>query len=127
MDLQDCLREEAAEYPSKTSSFASGVQRQDLQRLAGASEAEVEEYLGPRHVVDVLSDFPAAKPPLEKLLRSLRPLQPRLYSISSSPLENPHHVQVECAILSFFGFILSTPSLSCAVRGGHYNQFLLLI
>lgn len=68
-------------------------------KLIAASEAEMEEYLDPRHVVDVLLDFAGAKPPAEKLLRSLRPLQPRLYSISSSPLENPQHVQVISQIL----------------------------
>ena len=65
-----------------------------LCELRSASQAELERYLEPRHVIDVLTDFAFARPPLEKLLRSLRPLQPRLYSISSSPLEAPRRVQV---------------------------------
>jgi len=44
-------------------------------------------------VVDVLADFPHAKLSADDLLRCLRPLQPRLYSISSSPLEEPNRVQ----------------------------------
>ena len=60
-----------------------------LQRLAAltADAAAAEAYLAPRHVVDVLRDFAlpagAALGPAE-LLGTLRQLQPRLYSISSS-------------------------------------------
>ena len=65
-----------------------------LCELHSASQEELERYLDLRHVIDVLTDFDFARPPLEKLLRNLRPLQPRLYSISSSPLEAPCRVQV---------------------------------
>ena len=60
-----------------------------LQRLAAltADAGAAEAYLAPRHVVDVLRDFrlPAGATlgPAE-LLGTLRQLQPRLYSISSS-------------------------------------------
>ena len=47
-----------------------------------------------RHLVDVVQAFPALCLPLARLLVHLRQLQPRLYSISSSQLENPAHVQV---------------------------------
>ena len=59
------------------------------QRLAAltADAVAAEAYLAPRHVVDVLRDFRlaagAALGPAE-LLGTLRQLQPRLYSISSS-------------------------------------------
>lgn len=47
-----------------------------------------------RHLVDVVQALPALRLPLPRLLEHLRQLQPRLYSISSSQLENPARVQV---------------------------------
>lgn len=70
------------------------VQRAALGALLQASEQGREKYLEPRHVIDVLQDFPAAHLDAQQLLAGLRPLQPRLYSISSSPLEDPSKVQV---------------------------------
>ena len=64
-----------------------------LQQLAAlvADPAGGEAYLAPRHVIDVLRDFlptPTDAPQLllgpAQLLGTLRQLQPRLYSISSS-------------------------------------------
>jgi sulfite reductase alpha subunit-like flavoprotein len=77
-------------------SIVRSCRPQQLAELA-ADPAAAEAYLAPRHVVDVLRDFlPASAPsaggkgaaasllgPAE-LLGTLRQLQPRLYSISSS-------------------------------------------
>ena len=44
-------------------------------------------------LLDLLQRYPSCRPPLPVLLDALTPLPPRLYSISSSPLENsgsPH-------------------------------------
>lgn len=61
-----------------------------VQALLSADAAVVEQYLAPRHVIDVLQEYSAAKLTPQQLLGVLRPLQPRLYSISSTPLEyNP--------------------------------------
>ena len=90
------------------------LQDGSLQRLARLTETELEDYLAPRHVVDILLEFPSVKPPLHKLLRSLRPLQPRLYSISSSPLENPRHVQAgSCAHIKHQAYSMSKASHQC--------------
>ena len=61
--------------------------------------ASAEAYYEPRHVVDVVHSFwrPWSKGtsmPVQDFLAALRPLIPRLYSISSSPLEHPTRVQV---------------------------------
>ena len=63
-----------------------------------ADEAAAEAYFAVRHVADVLRELlpSGLKLKVEQLLPVLRPLQPRLYSISSSPLEDPlGSVQVE--------------------------------
>lgn len=58
-------------------------------------------YLADRHVIDVLKDFERATLSPEELLSSLRQLAPRLYSISSSPLEKPGHVQITVAVVKY--------------------------
>ena len=63
-----------------------------LQLLLTASPEALEAYLEERHVSDVLADFSSSQPPLAALLACLRPLLPRLYSISSSMLEGPQQV-----------------------------------
>jgi sulfite reductase (NADPH) flavoprotein alpha-component len=71
-----------------------------LAALAAAAAA-AEAYLAPRHVADVLRDWrPAALGPAE-LLACLRQLAPRLYSISSSPLEDPRRVQATVAAVRY--------------------------
>ena len=62
---------------------------------------EVEAYLDKRHIIDILHDFSGSHPPLTSLLSCLRPLQPRLYSISSSQLEHPTHVQITVAVVKY--------------------------
>jgi sulfite reductase (NADPH) flavoprotein alpha-component len=46
-----------------------------------------EKYLAERHVADILRDWKPATVTVDELLSVLHQLQPRLYSISSSPLE----------------------------------------
>ena len=86
--------EVASEQQQHEKCSAEDKHVKQLCELQSASQEELERYLEPRHVIDVLTDFAFPRLPLEKLLRSLRPLQPRLYSISSSPLEAPRRVQV---------------------------------
>lgn len=73
---------------------------QRLEALT-ADTAAAEAYLAPRHVIDVLRDFrlPAGATlgPAE-LLGTLRQLQPRLYSISSSQVGGlVHSCRQDCA------------------------------
>lgn len=68
-----------------------------LASLIAGGSAAAEAYFGSgRHVVDVLKEFavPAKGLGLSAVLATLKQLQPRLYSISSSPLEGPAGVQV---------------------------------
>ena len=52
-------------------------------------------------MVDVIADFGAFKLTLAAALGGLRALQPRLYSISSSPLEAAGRVQVSVAVVRY--------------------------
>jgi sulfite reductase (NADPH) flavoprotein alpha-component len=75
-----------------------------LRKLQEDDKA-LEAYLTPRHVTDVLKQLLPALPGVlttPELLTVLRPLQPRLYSISSSPLENPKAVQVSTKHIKAF-------------------------
>ncbi|EIE23365.1 hypothetical protein COCSUDRAFT_36399 [Coccomyxa subellipsoidea C-169] len=83
------------------SGLPNGKLGEKLRKLLASGEASSEAYFEPRHVTDVLQDFSAAKPDLLKVLAALRPLLPRLYSISSSMLERERSVQVTVATVRY--------------------------
>ncbi len=61
---------------------------------------ELDRYLWDRHSVDVLRDFPV-RADLIEWLAVLKKLQPRQYSISSSPLVSPREVQLTVGVVRY--------------------------
>ena len=84
---------------------ANGISKdtahQQATELQQILQDEVEAYLDKRHIIDILHDFSGSHPPLASLLSCLRPLQPRLYSISSSQLEQARRVQITVAVVRY--------------------------
>lgn len=81
---------------------------------------ELESYLWDRQAADVLRDFPV-RADLVEWLGTLKKLQPRQYSISSSPLVSPNEVQLTVGVVRY-----GDPSTigSAARRGGVCSTFL---
>jgi len=52
-------------------------------------------------LLDLLETFPSARPPLSELISALDPLQPRLYSIASSPKLVPGEVHLAVAAVRY--------------------------
>src|SRR5581483_10287415 len=72
--------------------LTGGERRQKARALAAGEDPD-----GDAETLDVLAaleKFPGVRPDPEAFIESLDPLQPRLYSISSSPKSNPGHVSL---------------------------------
>lgn len=53
------------------------------------------------HLLDVLEEFPSCRPPASLVLAHLTPLQPRFYSISSSPRRVSDEIHLTVAIVKY--------------------------
>ncbi|WP_336084256.1 molybdopterin-dependent oxidoreductase [Nocardia sp. SSK8] len=90
--------------------LAKLLRRDNRNELAG--------YLWDRQAVDVLRDFPV-RTDLVDWLGALKKLQPRQYSISSSPLTTPDEVQLTVGVVRY-----GDPVGDAARRGGVCSTFL---
>ncbi|MCU0126857.1 bifunctional nitrate reductase/sulfite reductase flavoprotein subunit alpha [Pseudomonas vlassakiae] len=73
----------------------------ELQHLLQPEcKAQLQDWLWGRQLVDVLRAFPQQLP-LATWLDLLKPLQPRLYSISSSPLAHPDQVHLTVSTVRY--------------------------
>jgi sulfite reductase alpha subunit-like flavoprotein len=83
---------------------ADEVQRERLEELA-SKEGRVDLYdychkVG-RSGLEVLRDFPAARPPLHYLMELMPGLRPRLFSISSGPSCTPGRLSITVGIVDY--------------------------
>jgi len=66
------------------------------------NKAQLKEWLWGRQLIDLLEAFPLSLS-VDELLALLKPLQPRLYSISSSPLVSPDAIHVTMSTVRYRG------------------------
>ena len=69
--------------------------------LAAAEAAAPDPFADGRQVLDLLTEWRAVRPRPDKFVESLSPLQPRLYSIASSPLAHPDEVHLTVGVVRF--------------------------
>ena len=73
-----------------------------LHDLAASDSTEgVENFFRGRDVLDLLRGFPSAKIGVAEFIGTLRKLQPRLYSIASSPRMHPGEVHLTVAAVRY--------------------------
>lgn len=82
-----------------------------FEKCPGASELSelldpeaksvMDDWIDGREVVDILEAYPAARWEAGELVKVLRKLQPRLYSIASSPRQHPESVHLTVAIVRY--------------------------
>ncbi|UVJ42866.1 bifunctional nitrate reductase/sulfite reductase flavoprotein subunit alpha [Pseudomonas sp. LS1212] len=68
--------------------------------LAPERKAELKDWLWGRQLIDLLNEFPLELS-VEEMLAQLKPLQPRLYSISSSPKVTPNEVHLTVSTVRY--------------------------
>lgn len=65
------------------------------------AKSVMDDWIDGREVVDILQAYPQAKFTAEELVKVLRKLQPRLYSIASSPKAHPEEIHLTVAIVRY--------------------------
>ncbi len=100
-----------------------GEQRNRIMEILDNSD-ELCEYIETRDYVDILKEFPEArfeKP--ESFLAQLTPVNPRLYSIASSPAAHPGEVHLCVAIVRYDTHGRPKKGLASGFLADHANMF----
>jgi sulfite reductase (NADPH) flavoprotein alpha-component len=72
----------------------------DRLALIAQSPEQLQDYLYGRDIVDLFTDFPVIISS-RQLVKLLRPMQPRLYSISSSPKATPGELHLTVSVVEY--------------------------
>ncbi len=73
-----------------------------LRSLVQANDKKAyQDFIWGRELIDLIIDYPADFADAEDFVAVLRKLQPRLYSISSSPLAHPGEVHLTVGVVSY--------------------------
>jgi NADPH-ferrihemoprotein reductase len=104
MHFADLLSSPSKAALKMLSAFASDANEHDrlvkLCSLDGASTYDAYVHTPKRSLLEVMQDFPSARPSIGAFFGSIAPrLQPRYYSISSSPKMHPKSVHITCAVV----------------------------
>jgi sulfite reductase (NADPH) flavoprotein alpha-component len=65
------------------------------------AKSVMDDWIDGREVVDILQAYPQAKFSAEEFVKVLRKLQPRLYSIASSPKAYPEDIHLTVAVVRY--------------------------
>ena len=81
---------------------AGEADRARLAQLIAESDPEKKKaWLEQREFIDLLEEFPSARPSAQELIESQRRLMPRLYSIASSPALHPQEIHLTVAVVRY--------------------------
>tara|TARA_B110000003_G_scaffold276084_1_gene320817 strand:- start:2714 stop:4483 length:1770 start_codon:yes stop_codon:yes gene_type:complete len=75
--------------------------RRLTQLLLPENKSEMSQFMWGRDLIDFLIDYPQTKFTAEEFITLLKPLQPRLYSISSSQAKHPDEVHLTVASVRY--------------------------
>ena len=75
-------------------------------------------------LLDLLALFPSCNPPLAALLSALPPLQPRYYSIASSPLQHPESIVIALSVVTYVAEASSDAATARVQRRGLCSHWL---
>jgi len=73
-----------------------------IERALDGTDGGGVDPLAGRDIADLLDDFPSARPAPGDFVSALTPLQPRLYSISSSLKAHPDEVHLTVAVVRYW-------------------------
>ena len=98
--LTRCLiTQPSSDFLNAVAARSGDVELESL--LDPARKADLDKFLTGREVVDFLSSFPTARFEPAKFVALLRKLQPRLYSIASSPKAHPGEVHLTVGVVRY--------------------------